>query len=188
MPGTDGMALARELVSGARPPAIIFCTAHEHFAVEAFDIAAVDYLLKPVSHAALERAVCRVHDRLAATSPPSMPDFWVPHLGELVRVAADAIDWIEAERDYVRLHVGQASYLMLATITGLEQRLDSARFVRLRRSAIARQDFVATLIHEGAGVWATKLRSGERLRIGRRFQGALDVLRQVPDRRDAPSR
>lgn len=180
MPGLDGMALARRLVAEPTPPAIIFCTAFEHFAVEAFDIAAIDYLLKPITATALDRAVRRAKERRTAPAPAELQAFWLPHLGELVRITADDIDWIEAEGDYVRLRVGTASFLLLASLKELERRLDRTIFIRLRRSAIVRREFVAGLIHEGSGVWSARLRSGERVRIGRRYQGALRELRQTP--------
>jgi two-component system response regulator AlgR len=170
---------------------VIFVTAHDHFAVEAFDCEAVDYVLKPVAQDRLERAVERAlalrppaatatrvpRPRpacpVACPSPADMPavpspwieEFWVPHRSELVRVAATDIDRIDAERDYVRLHVGQRSYLMLHTIQRLEDRLDPARFIRLHRSTIVRRDRIQGLRHDGL-VWSAELADGTMLRIG----------------------
>ncbi|MBU3077749.1 LytR/AlgR family response regulator transcription factor [Sphingomonas quercus] len=173
MPGLDGLDVARALEGAARPPAVIFVTAFDQFAVSAFDVAAVDYLLKPVAADRLARAVDRVTARLA--DPPERAasdyaqEFWVPWRAEMVRIAAADIDRIEAERDYMRLHVGARSFLLHETISELERRLDPARFIRVHRSAIVRRDLVARLLHDGLGTWSMALADGTMLRIGRTY-------------------
>ena len=178
MPEVDGLGVARGLARQSPRPAVIFVTAHDHFAVEAFDCDAVDYVLKPVAQDRLERAVERALARRdgAAPSPAEAPaespwieEFWVPHRSELIRIAAGDIDRIDAERDYVRLHVGARSYLLLHTIQRLEDRLDPERFIRLHRSTIVRRDRIAGLKHDGLGVWSAQLVDGELLRIGRTY-------------------
>lgn len=181
MPRLDGMGVARVLSRQGHRPAIIFVTAYEGFAVEAFDLAALDYVLKPVSPDRLERALDRVIawrgvERTPADAPPRseveagwVREFWVPHRSELLRVDAGEIDRIEAERDYMRLHVGRHSYLLHETIKTLEERLDPARFVRVHRSHIVRKDFIAGLRHSGGGVWCVHLADGEEIRIGRTY-------------------
>jgi two-component system, LytTR family, response regulator AlgR len=190
MPLLDGMAVARALAGRGEAPAIIFVTAFDRFAIEAFDVAAVDYLLKPVSPERLSQAVDRVASRIAIQRETPDPggaspseaittEFWVPHRAELVRIDAGEIDRIEAERDYMRLHVGNRSYLLHETISALEQRLDAARFVRLHRSHIVRRDRIASLRHNGNGVWFATLaapanpggpeREALEIRIGRTY-------------------
>jgi len=178
MPGIDGLAVARQLGKHGGGPAVIFVTAHEDFAVEAFDLEAVDYVLKPVAAERLERAIDRALARRerarGASSDGWLGEFWVPHRSELLRIPADQIERIDAERDYVRLHVasedGQGrSYLLLQTIAGLEEQLDPARFIRIHRSTILRRDRIRGLRHEGLGVWSAELDSGETLRIGRTY-------------------
>ena len=174
MPGMDGLAVARALARDAQPPAIIFVTAHEDFAVEAFDLEAVDYVLKPVAPDRLARAIERAVARRGAAGrgapqPQYLAEFWVPHRGELLRIAAADVQRIDAERDYVRLHTKDRSYLLLQTIAGLEQRLDPERFIRIHRSTILRRDFIRGLRHEGLGVWSAELNDGEALRIGRTY-------------------
>jgi len=174
MPGLDGIGVAQALEQQAQRPAIIFVTAFDQFAVAAFDVAAVDYLLKPVAPERLERAVARVRGQLgdAAARPAASKwttEFWVPHRAEIVRVPASDIDLIEAERDYMRLHVGPRSYLLHQTITELERRLDPADFIRLHRSTIARRDRIAGLKHDGFGAWTAELADGRSLRIGRTY-------------------
>ena len=172
MPGMDGLGVARALAKRDNPPAVIFVTAHEDFAVEAFDLEAVDYVLKPVAAERLERAIDRAiarAERVASEGGEWLSEFWVPHRSELLRIDAAQVERIDAERDYVRLHVGDRSYLLLQTIAGLEGRLDPTRFIRIHRSAILRRDRIRGLRHEGLGVWSVELDNGEALRIGRTY-------------------
>jgi len=172
MPGLDGLAVARQLGKRADPPAVIFVTAHEDFAVEAFDLEAVDYVLKPVAADRLERAIDRAvarRERVHTGGGEWLSEFWVPHRSELLRIDAGQVDRIDAERDYVRLHVGERSYLLLQTIAGLEGKLDPSRFLRIHRSTILRRDRIRGLRHEGLGVWSAELDDGEALRIGRTY-------------------
>ena len=131
MPELDGLGVARKLAEKDDAPAVIFVTAHDHFAVEAFDLEAVDYVLKPVSTDRLERAIERaVARRGERKDMPSkwLDELWVPHRSELLRIAVSEVHQTDAERDYVRLHVGDPaeagevsrSYLLLQTIAGLE--------------------------------------------------------------------
>lgn len=172
MPELDGLAVARALTGRNPRPAVIFVTAHENFAVEAFDLDAVDYVLKPVTPDRLERAVARALARRgerAGQAGDWLTEFWVPYRSELLRIAAADVDRIDAERDYVRLHVGERSYLLLQTVTGLEARLDPQRFIRLHRSTILRRDRITGLRHDGLGVWSAELADGSAVRIGRTY-------------------
>ena len=172
MPEIDGIGVAKALVGRAGRPAIVFVTAFEDFAVEAFDLDAVDYVLKPVAPDRLQRALTRVTAKAADVREASSPwtdEFWVPHRSELVRVAAEDIGRIDAERDYMRLHVGTRSFLLHATIGDLEGRLDPAQFIRLHRSTIVRRDRIAGLRHDGLGVWSAELADGATVRIGRTY-------------------
>jgi two-component system response regulator AlgR len=179
MPETDGLTVARKLAAQPSPPAVIFVTAHDEFAVEAFDLDAIDYVLKPVSPDRLQRAIARVAQRRVQGPRPVeesrwLSEFWVPHRSELVRIAATDVERIDAERDYVRLHVsgqggGGQSFLLLQTITSLEERLDPEQFIRIHRSCMLRRDRIAGLRHEGLGVWSVEMAGGEALRIGRTY-------------------
>lgn len=175
MPGKDGLQVAAEAARLENSPAVIFVTAHENFAVEAFDIEAVDYVLKPVATDRLERAIERALAQRSAVASGGEEDdkwlseFWVPHRSELLRIDAAEVRRIDAERDYVRLHVGETSYLLLQTIAGLEAKLNPDNFIRIHRSTILRKDFIAGLKHEGLGVWCAELSDGEEMRIGRTY-------------------
>jgi two-component system, LytTR family, response regulator AlgR len=185
MPELDGLAVARVMAEragrGEARPAIIFVTAFDNFAVEAFDTDAIDYLLKPVAAERLERAVARVSSRrddaaAEVHSSPFAEEFWVPHRSELIRIAATDIDWIEAERDYMRLHVGPRSYLLHQTIAALEERLNPDLFIRLHRSTMVRRDRISRLGHDGAGAWHAELVGGETARIGRTYLAQVKAM------------
>ncbi len=180
MPELDGLGVARHFAKSDTPPAVIFVTAHDHFAVEAFDLEAVDYVLKPVSSERLARAITRAISRRGERAEQVsewLRELWVPHRSELLRVAVDQVHRIDAERDYVRLHVGPGgengegarTYLLLQTIAGLEARLDPEKFIRIHRSTILRRDNIRGLRHDGLGVWSAELMTGEALRIGRTY-------------------
>jgi two-component system response regulator AlgR len=147
--------------------------------VEAFDCDAVDYVLKPVTPERLERAIERAlarRDRPSARGGQHLEEFWVPHRSELLRVEVTSVERIDAERDYVRLHVGSSSYLLLQTIAGLEERLDPAQFIRIHRSCILRRDAIRGLRHEGLGVWSVELETGDPLRIGRTYLARVKAM------------
>ncbi len=177
MPEVDGIAVARKLAGHDNPPAVIFVTAHDHFAVEAFDLDAVDYVLKPVAPDRLGRAIDRANARRgerAGAESEWLEELWVPHRSELLRIDVSQVGRIDAERDYVRLHVGTLeeggrTYLLLQTIAGLEERLDPAEFIRIHRSTILRKDRIRGLRHDGLGVWSVELDDDEALRIGRTY-------------------
>ncbi|MEL6540460.1 MAG: LytTR family DNA-binding domain-containing protein [Pseudomonadota bacterium] len=184
MPELDGLGVARKLAESENPPAVIFVTAHDHFAVEAFDLEAIDYVLKPVAADRLSRAITRAIARRGEQTKQTsewLDELWVPHRSELLRIAVNEVHRIDAERDYVRLHVappgdeaneggeGSRTYLLLQTIAGLESRLDPDRFIRIHRSTILRRDNIRGLRHDGLGVWSAELMNGEALRIGRTY-------------------
>ena len=178
MPGLTGLQVAKEAAGLPHPPAVIFVTAHEDFAVEAFDLEAVDYVLKPVARDRLERAIERAIQRRSsdrdggesgAQNTQWLSEFWVPHRSELLRIEAAQVTRIDAERDYVRLYVGDATYLLLQTIAGLEKKLDPSQFIRVHRSTILRKSFISGLRHEGLGVWNVELEDGAEVRIGRTY-------------------
>ncbi|WP_109355772.1 LytTR family DNA-binding domain-containing protein [Sphingorhabdus sp. EL138] len=185
MPGMTGLEVAQNLSGLQKKPAIIFVTAFDKFAVEAFGVAAIDYVLKPVETERLSIAIARVLERkieqtsMTTEDSPWAEEFWVPYKSELRRITASEINRIEAERDYMRLHVsretagekgneqGGTSYLLHQTITGLEERLNPEHFIRLHRSHLVRRDWIAGLRHDGGGIWIACLKCGTEIRIGR---------------------
>ena len=172
MPEVDGLSVARELAGQDERPAVVFVTAHDNYAVEAFDLDAVDYVLKPVKPERLERAIQRALSRRSDTERSEskwLEELWIPHRSELIRIETDEVSRIDAERDYVRLHVGDRSYLLLQTIAGLEKRLDPAKFIRIHRSTILKKEHIKRLRHDALGVWSVEMDDGEALRIGRTY-------------------
>jgi two-component system response regulator AlgR len=176
MPGMDGIDVARALSDSAVDPAVVFVTAFDNFAVAAFDVAAIDYLMKPVQLDRLERALERVRAHVAGgkrggerRTPEHVEEFWVPDLTGLVRIGARDIERITAERDYMRLHVGTRSWLIHRTIAKLEEDLDPELFIRVHRSVILRRDTIKGLYRDDAGHWTARLSDGGEQRIGRSY-------------------
>jgi two-component system, LytTR family, response regulator AlgR len=178
MPGMDGMEVARALSGLGKRPLVIFVTAFDKFAVAAFDIEAVDYLMKPATPERLARALERARERLyagngeaepRARGPHYLADFWVSEASGLVRLPVEAIDRISAERDYMRLHSGKRSWLINHTISKLEEELDPNLFVRIHRSAMVRRDFVSGLRRDATGRWFARFPDGEEQKVGRLY-------------------
>jgi two-component system response regulator AlgR len=176
MPGMDGIDVARALSDSVVDPAVVFVTAFDNFAVAAFDVAAIDYLMKPVQPDRLERALERVRAHLAGGTrdgrrrmPAHVEEFWVPDHSGLVRIAATDIERVTAERDYMRLHVGARSWLIHRTIAKLEEDLDPEMFIRVHRSVILRRDTVTSLYRDDSGHWTARLKDGGEQRIGRSY-------------------
>ena len=142
MPGLSGLELAAVLANFADPPVIVFVTAHEDKAVAAFDVGAVDYLLKPIRRDRLDEAVRRVC-AARTTQPPTAttderdhaPDVVPAEVGGVTHlVHRDSIGWVEAEGDYARLHATTGSHLVRIPLTALENRWAEAGFQRVHRS------------------------------------------------------
>jgi two-component system response regulator AlgR len=175
MPGMDGIDVARALGASEVDPMVIFVTAFDNFAVAAFDVAAVDYLMKPVQSERLAKALerARAHPRRGGEPRPAasryVEEFWVPELHGLVRIGADQIDRISAERDYMRLHVGPRSWLIHRTIGKLEEELDPEKFVRVHRSVILRRDIIVGFTRDEGGHWNARVADGGEQRIGRSY-------------------
>ena len=175
MPGMDGIDVARALAGSEADPMVVFVTAFDNFAVAAFDVAAIDYLMKPVVPERLAKALdrAREHKRGGGGERPApspyVEEFWVPELHGLVRIGADQIDRISAERDYMRLHVGARSWLIHRTIARLEAELDPDKFIRVHRSVILRRDKIVGLTRDEGGHWNARVADGGEQRIGRSY-------------------
>ena len=188
MPGLDGIDVARALTRQRPSPAVIFVTAFDQFAVAAFEVEAIDYLMKPVEPARLERALDRARQRLRHGDPPTadaMPvsgdgryleEFWASDLSGLVRIAVRDIDRVSAERDYMRLHVGPRSWLIHHSMAALEEGLDPDLFVRLHRSAIVRRDFIAGFLRNPSGRWIARLADGTEQPVGRLYADSVRAI------------
>ncbi|MEV6247645.1 LytTR family DNA-binding domain-containing protein [Streptomyces sp. NPDC051742] len=178
MPGLTGLDVARLLAGFARPPLVVFVTAHEGFALQAFDLKAVDYVLKPVRRERLAEAVRRVHDLVHATAAPvpaapAAAEQVPVELGGVTRfVSVDDIAYVEAHGDYARLHTDHGSHLVRIPLSTLEERWAARGFVRIHRShlvALARIDELrldggATSVRVGATDLAVSRRHARHLR------------------------
>ncbi|HYH07609.1 MAG TPA: LytTR family DNA-binding domain-containing protein [Thermoanaerobaculia bacterium] len=168
MPGGNGVKLAESLPEPR--PVIVFLTAYDSHAVEAFDAAALDYVLKPIDPKRLALALDRVRRQLAQgiQSAAEFPDRFLVRKsrGRRVVVRAADIEWIGAERNYVRLHTPAGSHLMRDAIGRLEEQLDPAQFARIHRSAIVSLEYVSELDTDADGSLYVTLRSGQRLSVG----------------------
>lgn len=165
MPGLTGVQVL-EALGDAAPPAVVFVTAHEHFAVDAFEIQAVDYLLKPVSRERFKTALERVSRRLAAPAAAE---------GSPQAPVAD-IDWIGSADNYVELHVGAQAYLLRETMNAIAQRLPADRFVRISRTSIVQVSRVRQLEPLFHGEYSVELQSGVKLTLSRSHRDQLPRL------------
>lgn len=143
MPGLDGIELASVLARFKNPPAVVFVTAHEKHAVEAFELDAVDYVLKPVREERIAEAVRRVLG--AARSDVSVDQVPVERGGVTRFVPVSEIRYVEAEGDYARLHTGSGSHLVRIPLTQLEQQWAGSGFVRIHRSLLVALPYVEEL-------------------------------------------
>lgn len=183
MPGMDGIAVARALAAQERSPAVVFVTAFDQFAVAAFEVEAVDYLMKPVDPTRLQRGIDRARAYLrtraeTGSKPLSrwLEEFWASDLTGLVRIASRDVDRVSAERDYMRLHVGRRSWLIHHSMAALEEGLDPDLFVRLHRSAIVRRDFITGFTRNASGRWIARLADGGEQPVGRLYADRVRVM------------
>ena len=184
MPGLDGIDVARALAAQPQSPAVVFVTAFDQFAVAAFEVEAVDYLMKPVDPQRLQRALDRARIYVSGRSEsaptgrtsPYLDEFWASDLSGLVRIAARDVDRVSAERDYMRLHVGRRSWLIHHSMTALEEGLDPELFVRLHRSAIVRKDFIAGFTRNPSGRWLARLSDGTEQPVGRLYSDRVRAI------------
>jgi two-component system LytT family response regulator len=179
MPGPDVFAvLDRASASGRRLPAVIFSTAYDEYAVRAFDLDAVDYLVKPYTADRLSEALRRARSRQAADRDASLsrairdlgprPDrLLVPDGRRLVPIAVADIVWIKAEDDYARVHAGGKSYLVGRTLKELAHRLDPERFVRIHRSAIVHTSHIREVMAEDGSRFRLCLSDGTSVIVSR---------------------
>ncbi|MFF0225262.1 LytR/AlgR family response regulator transcription factor [Streptomyces sp. NPDC004629] len=178
MPGLDGLELARLLTGFAHPPLVVFVTAHEDFAVRAFDLKAVDYLLKPVRKERLAEAARRVAEVRGAPRIPVHepdPDQLPVELGGVTRfVAVDDITHVEAQGDYARLHTDRGSHLVRIPLSTLEDRWRSRGFVRIHRRHLVALRHIGELRLDAGTV--SVLVGGEELQVSRRHARELRDL------------
>jgi two-component system LytT family response regulator len=198
MPGQTGLDVVREIGADTMP-ATIFVTAYDRHAIDAFELAAIDYLLKPFEderfHQALDRArrairlkeVDATRDRLitllggAVESRTSyLERIAVEMRGQVRVVPVDRVDYIEADGPYAVVHAGGESFVIRERMQVLEERLDPSVFIRVHRSTIVRLDRVEALMVAAGGDYAARLRDGTRVRVARGRRDALAIALGLP--------
>jgi two-component system LytT family response regulator len=188
MPEWDGFDVLEHLES---LPYIIFSTAYDEYAIQAFEAGAVDYLLKPYKRARFQTAIERVTDRyrqdrggpseayadqlaevlqtMQTESDTTLDRLYVRHGDKIVPVAADDIRWIEAAGDYAKIHTDDGTHLSSLGLGALDDRLDDTRFLRVHRSHIIALPVVEHLHSDGSGGYVARLDDGTRLRVSRSY-------------------
>lgn len=193
MPELDGFGVIRELKSG-KLPLIIFVTAFDEFAVKAFEVHALDYLLKPFDRDRLKQALTRAREELKAPNPTELTEKITALLGTLQPGGGEAragdrlavkldgrviflrpndIDWLEAQDNYVKLHVGREAHLVRDTLSSFEGRLDARRFIRIARSTIVNIDRVREMQPMFHGEYVVILHDGTKLTLSRGYRETL---------------
>jgi two-component system LytT family response regulator len=191
MPEMDGFDVVQALGADGMP-VCIFVTAFDRYALRAFDVHALDYLLKPIDGPRLQRAMARARTRIAERHGPRLDPsvlallndlsagrrfltrFPVKTGGRLVVIDLAEVDCITAADNYVTLHVGAQKYLARETMNRLEQELDPARFVRIHRSTIVAVDRVRELVADFHGDFAVTLKTGTRLTLSRTYRARME--------------
>lgn len=191
MPGSNGFEVLQRLRS-ERLPMVVFITAHNEYAVKAFEVEAIDYVMKPFDrrrfHDALRRAKRQLSDdanesearllRLLerVVKPKSLDHFVVKARDRTFLVAVNDVDWIEAEGKYVRLHASGAAHLVRESIGDVEERLDARKFLRIHRATIVNVKRILEM-HKGfGGSVFVVLRDGTKLTMSRRYRGRIREL------------
>ena len=164
-----------ELLGNDLPPAIIFVTAYEEYALRAFEAGALDYLLKPFDDARFGRALNRAKEKIAHYSHEPQPTqrLVVKDRGQVLFLNVADIDWIEAAGYYACLHVGSDTHVIRRTLLELERDLREQRFIRIHRSIIVNLDRVRGLELQDGGDYQVVLKTEARLRLSRRFRKGL---------------
>ncbi len=177
MPECDGFDVL-EMLGGDLPPAVIFVTAYDQYALRAFEAGALDYLLKPFDNARFELALTRARQRIRSTgrgeSPRKVERIVVKSSGEVCFVKIADIDWIEAADYYACLHVGQRSHLLRRSLSELESELDPDVFCRVHRSSIVNLERVRSLKLHADGEYEILLENSARVRLSRRYRKQLE--------------
>jgi two-component system LytT family response regulator len=177
MPEFDGFGVLRE-VGPARAPVVVFVTAYDRFALQAFESQALDYLLKPFSDERFERCLDRAIQQVRMREPRPIPQPFLDRLairagGRVLFLNVNEIVWIEAAGVYVELHTAQKTYLQRATLGDLEARLNPAQFARIHRSTMVNLRHVRELLPQAHGDGTVILDDRTELKLSRNYRARL---------------
>jgi two-component system LytT family response regulator len=180
MPQMDGLTLARTL--GRSMPAVVFVTAYDEYALGAFEVHALDYVLKPYSAERFKSALVHARQHLStrrasgSQAPPERRDrLVIKSSGRIYFIRTRDIDWCEASGNYVRLHVGSQTHLVRGTMGHIESQLDQAQFVRIHRSTIVNVDRIQELHSSFGGEYVVLLHDKTRLTLSRGYREGLQA-------------
>lgn len=176
MPEYDGFDIL-EMLGADAPPSVIFVTAYDQYALKAFDMGALDYLLKPFNNARFVRALDRARERIAhrREAPARMERFTIKNAGRVLFLPVADVDWIEAADYYASLHVGDKTHLLRRSMNELESDLDPAQFCRIHRSTIVNLARVRELRFDSEAEYELVLADGTKLRLSRRYRKDLQA-------------
>jgi two-component system LytT family response regulator len=176
MPEHDGFDIL-EMLGAEAPPAVIFVTAYDQYALKAFDAGALDYLLKPFNKTRFDRALERARERitLPRAVPVKMDRLTIKNAGSVTFLPASDIDWIEAADYYASLHVGPKAHLLRRSMNDLESDLDPAQFCRIHRSTIVNLNRVREIRFDSDAEYELLLADGTKLRLSRRYRKDLQA-------------
>ncbi|HKW17803.1 MAG TPA: LytTR family DNA-binding domain-containing protein [Terriglobales bacterium] len=180
MPECDGFDVLEQLGADS-PPAIIFVTAYDQYALRAFEAGALDYLLKPFDNDRFYRALARAKEKLAVGKGAKPERFIIKGTGQVWFVRISDIDWIEAADYYSCLHVGPKTHLLRRSMAELEQDLDPNLFCRIHRSSIVNLERVEGLKLNPEGDYDVLLENGVRLRLSRSYRKQLQSRLAICD-------
>ena len=174
MPRIDGLTLARTL--GRAMPAVVFVTAYDEYALGAFEVHALDYLLKPYSAERFKAALVHARQHLSANPHTAVRDrLVIKSSGRIYFIRTRDIDWCEAAGNYVRLHVGPQTHFVRGTMAHIESQLDRAQFVRIHRSTIVNVDRIQELHSSFGGEYVVLLHDKTRLTLSRGYREGLQA-------------
>ena len=176
MPECDGFDVL-EMLGPDLPPALVFVTAYDQYALRAFEAGALDYLLKPFDNERFERALGRAKQRLTRGKeiPRKLDRLAIKSVGQVLFVKVSEIDWIEAADYYACLHLGPRTHLLRRSMAELERELDPAVFSRIHRSTIVNLERVRGLKLGEDGEYEVLLENGGRLRLSQRYRKQLQA-------------
>jgi len=174
MPGLSGMEVAEQL--GDEMPRTIFCTAFDQYAIKAFEVAAVDYLLKPFDDERFHEAFRRARKSIEREprKSPYLQRIPVEMRGQMRVVPVEKIDYITASGPYAELHAGERTFAVRERMQQLEEQLDPAVFMRVHRSVIVRLDRIDVMLRSAGGDYAVRLEDGTELSVSRSRREALE--------------
>ena len=171
MPDMDGFAVLRA-AGTPRDFHVVFLTAHDAHALEAFQAEAMDYLLKPVDPDRFERVLERARERVAARKPSKLARrLLVETNGREIFLPVEQLEWAQADRNYVRLHAGRETYTIRATLESVARQLDPDQFVRISRAEVVNLDFIREMQPWFHGERRIVLKNGTELTWTRRYRG-----------------